>query len=92
MSCHRLGFPQLKEKQRSSVADILRGRDVFVSLPTGYGKSLCYAVLPWAFDKLLKKKESCIVVVVYSPLVCIRTDQVILVCVFLLSDMHPRLF
>ena len=32
----------LKKEQIHSVNDCLKGRDVVVNLPTGYGKSLCY--------------------------------------------------
>ncbi len=41
----------------------ISGKDVFGVLPTGYGKSLCYACLPAAFDFLGKDKEPSIVVV-----------------------------
>ena len=43
----------LKDKQREAVLSILEGKDVFVMLPTGYGKSMIYGVLPLAFDNLL---------------------------------------
>lgn len=36
--------------------EFVKGHDCFVSLPTGYGKSICYALLPHIFD-VLKEKE-----------------------------------
>ena len=35
-----LGYLELKPEQEEAVASFVRGADVFVSLPTGYGKSL----------------------------------------------------
>jgi len=37
---------QLKPKKDEVVKEFVCGGDVFVSLPKGSGKSLCYAVLP----------------------------------------------
>ena len=42
----------LKEKQYEAIEGFCSGNDVFVSLPTGYGKSLIFAVLPLVFDKM----------------------------------------
>ena len=42
----------LKEKQQEALLYFCRGRDVFVSLPTGYGKSMIYGILPVVFNKL----------------------------------------
>ena len=42
----------LKEKQFEAILNFVSGRDVFVSLPTGYGKSIIYAILPRIFDKI----------------------------------------
>ena len=47
-----LGFDKLKPKQSEAIESFVSGKDVFVSLPTGYGKSIIYAILPTLFDKL----------------------------------------
>ena len=49
--CKVFGF-ELKDKQIVALEAILGRSDVFVFLPTGYGKSVIYALLPHAFDKL----------------------------------------
>ena len=51
-SAQRLGYDGLKEKQLEAIVSFLQGNDtidniyddMFVALPTGYGKSLIYAV------------------------------------------------
>ena len=53
----------------------MEGNDVFGVLPTGYGKSLCYTVLPDLLDTLLQPAEPSIVVIV-TPLTAIMDDQV----------------
>ena len=39
------GYNELKVEQHKALKAFIEGRDVFVALPTGYGKSLCYALL-----------------------------------------------
>ena len=45
-----LGYGELKNKQMKTILSFVQGNDTFVALPTGYGKSLIYAVLPYVFD------------------------------------------
>ena len=40
----------LKEKQHKAMVTFMSGYDVFIVLPTGYGKSIIYSFLPYAFD------------------------------------------
>ena len=44
-----LGYSSYKPEQLLATSSFLEDNYVFVSLPTGYGKSLCYAALPLAF-------------------------------------------
>ena len=41
----------LKKEQRQAVeAIVMKGRDILAVLPTGFGKSLIYQLLPGTFD------------------------------------------
>ena len=75
-----LGYPDLKKEQKEAMIKFISGRDVFVSLPTGFGKTVCYAALPMAFDHLLGRDSSDpsarSVAVVVSPLLSLIRDQV----------------
>ena len=47
-----MGYDRPTDDQREAVETFVIGKDVFVSLPTGSGKSLCYACLPHVFNEL----------------------------------------
>ena len=47
----------LKEKQKEAILSFVPGRDTFVSLPTGYSKSILYGILPMLYDLLLGKLQ-----------------------------------
>ena len=71
-----LGYSTLKPEQLDVILQFVKGRDVFAVLPTGFGKSLCYACLPSTFDKVLKKERGYSIVIVVTPLLAIMDDQV----------------
>ena len=64
----------LKPEQTACIKYICEGKDVFLWLPTGFGKSLRYKVLPFVFDDKLGRHDSVIIVV--SPLISLMVDQV----------------
>ena len=67
----RLGYARgMKEEQLEVLVAFLSGSDVFAVLPTGFGKSLCYACLPFAFE-LLGETEEKLIVMVVTPLTAI---------------------
>ena len=72
-AAEKLGYDRLKPLQKNIIVSFLSGNDVFVALPTGFGKSLCYGALSPAFDKLHCTQES--ITIVISPLVAIMKDQ-----------------
>ena len=61
----RLGYTSIRPNQHKAVRSFMDHKDVFISLPTGSGKSFfvsqCY---PWS------------VVIVVSPLIALMKDQV----------------
>ena len=68
-----MGYSSLKYKQLDALDAFLKGHDVFVSLPTGYGKSLIFAMLPSLFDLVKGRAESRIATVV-SPLAALMLE------------------
>ena len=64
----------LKEKQKEVISAFISGNDVFCCLPTRYGKSLCYSILPKVYDRIYNVKGLQIVLCV-SPLVPLMMDQ-----------------
>ena len=55
----------LKTKQREAVEAFMKGNDVFVALPTGYGKSAIFGILPAAYDILRGHTESKSIAIVF---------------------------
>ena len=72
----RLGYSSVKSEQLEAAREFVKGKDVFVALPTGAGKSLCYGCLPVVFD-ILRQNDSDTksVAVVVSPLKALMLDQ-----------------
>ena len=69
------GISSLNEQQKTGIRKVVEERkDVFVNLPTGFGKSLLYQALPLVFD--FTSQEPGHIVVVISPLISLMEDQV----------------
>ena len=69
----RAGY-SLRPLQEQVIISFVQGSDVFVGLPTGSGKSLCYNILPDVIKSLRKVKSS--IAVIVSPLIALMKDQV----------------
>jgi ATP-dependent DNA helicase RecQ len=61
------GFNEFKGEQEIAIQSILNGRDTFVIMPTGGGKSMCYQLPALMLDG---------VAIVVSPLIALMKNQV----------------
>ena len=59
------GYSELRDYQRKTIEAYLSGKDVFVSAPTGVGKSLTFELAPYTFDHLFGEACNAIVFVIF---------------------------
>ena len=61
------GFDEFKGQQEEIITQLLDGQDIFVLMPTGGGKSLCYQLPALMCDGLA---------IIVSPLIALMKNQV----------------
>lgn len=67
-----------KFEQLQAIYEVTRGKDVFVNLSTGFGKSLIYSLFSFVCDHMRSTREKVCdssIVVLISPLVALMDDQ-----------------
>lgn len=71
------GFDKFKNKQEEAILNIMKGRNTFVLMPTGGGKSLIYQLPAIALDGTA---------IVISPLIALMKNQVDMMRAFSIED------
>ena len=72
-ACERLKVSSPKAFQIEAISALLLGKDVFLSYPTGSGKSLVFQALPFAKDYHSQCEGSCVLVI--QPIIALMLDH-----------------
>ena len=73
LACEKFGVSSLKEFQKKCVEQLTQKKDVFLSVKTGSGKSLCYQAF-FVIWRAMNETLKCQVLVV-TPLISIMKEQ-----------------
>ena len=79
LSAKVAGYFPLKKEQKDVVIKFMSGNDVFVALPTGFGISACYGILPKARLITFMHPVTCFWLHLYGLLHSIGTNRSITV-------------
>ena len=77
ISIQKLGYSSLKRTNRYYCRVFERNRNAFAILPTGSGKTLCYACIPLVFDGMDPLYDQPSIILVITLLAAIMKDDVI---------------
>ena len=69
------GYESLKEERLLAIQEFVWDKDVFVSLPTGFGKSLIYGLLTPVIGRIRGHAIATSVALIVSPLASLMIDQ-----------------
>ena len=74
--CDVFKIPSLFPEQEKCLEALFEGKDVYASLPTGYGKSFIFYAAPIVADELFSRLRGSSKIIVISPLQTLMEDQV----------------
>lgn len=75
---NKMGHDSFRSLQKQIINDVVRGKDVYLTMATGMGKSLCFQIASLVrndINNLSQHKKPGISIVI-SPLIALMTDQV----------------
>ena len=72
--CEAFRVSSLYPEQEECLKAILQGKDVYASLPTGYGKSLIFYAVPIVSDQVFERPRGSSKIIIISPLKTLLGD------------------